>query len=389
MAHQRARNPSLRVKTGQFEFLISCQNRSLSTRFSTGGTDHPPRTPWHETVLYEVQVKGFTKTHPEVPPESRGTYTGLAHSVAIDYLKRLGVTAVELMPVHQFVHDHRLVAMGLRNYWGYNSIGFFAPHNGYVASRSVEQAVAEFKAMVRRLHEAGIEVILDVVYNHTAEGNHLGPMLSFKGLDNAAYYRLADNHRYYWDTTGSGNTLNVRHPHVLQLIMDSLRYWAVEMHVDGFRFDLAAALARQFYEVDRLSAFFDVIQKDPVISRLKLIAEPWDLGWGGYQVGNFPPLWSEWNGRYRDTVRDLWRGTDGVLADFGWRFTGSSDLYASTGRHPTPASTSSPPMMASPCATSFRTTPSTTRPTGKATLMGRTTTVPGTAASRARPTTRV
>ena len=302
--------------------------------FFDWGTDHPPRTPWHETVLYEVQVKGFTKTHPEVPPELRGTYSGLAHPVAIDYLKRLGVTAVELMPVHQFVHDHRLVAMGLRNYWGYNSIGFFAPHNGYVASRSVEQAVAEFKAMVRRLHEAGIEVILDVVYNHTAEGNHLGPMLSFKGLDNAAYYRLADDHRYYWDTTGTGNTLNVRHPHVLQLIMDSLRYWAVEMHVDGFRFDLAAALARQFYEVDRLSAFFDVIQQDPVISRLKLIAEPWDLGWGGYQVGNFPPLWSEWNGRYRDTVRDLWRGTDGVLADFGWRFTGSSDLYASTGRAP-------------------------------------------------------
>jgi isoamylase len=302
--------------------------------FFDWGRDRPPRTPWHETVLYEVHVKGFTATHPDIPPEMRGTYAGLAHPVAVDYLNRLGVTAVELMPVHQFVHDHRLVAMGLRNYWGYNSVGFFAPHTGYAASRSVEQAVAEFKVMVRSLHEAGIEVILDVVYNHTAEGNHLGPVLSFKGLDNTAYYRLAEDRRYYWDTTGTGNTLNVRHPRVLQLIMDSLRYWAVDMHVDGFRFDLAAALARQFYEVDCLSAFFDVIQQDPVVSRLKLIAEPWDLGSGGYQVGNFPSLWSEWNGRYRDTVRDLWRGADGTLADFGWRFTGSSDLYASTGRAP-------------------------------------------------------
>ena len=298
------------------------------------GHDRPPRTPWHETVLYELHVRGFTATHPHIPPGLRGTYAGLAHPAAIDHLQRLGVTAVELMPVHHFVHDHRLVEQGLRNYWGYNSIAFFAPHSGYGAWQPAEQVVSEFKTMVRRLHEAGIEVILDVVYNHTAEGNHLGPMLGFKGIDNAAYYRLGEDRRYYWDTTGTGNTLNVRHPHVLQLIMDSLRYWAIDMHVDGFRFDLAAALARQFHEVDRLAAFFDLVQQDPVISQLKLIAEPWDLGAGGYQVGNFPPLWSEWNGRYRDTVRDLWRGIDGSLAEFGWRFTGSSDLYASTGRAP-------------------------------------------------------
>ncbi|HET9732243.1 MAG TPA: glycogen debranching protein GlgX [Acidimicrobiales bacterium] len=298
------------------------------------GHDRPPRIPWHETVLYEAHVKGFTATHPDIPPELRGTYAGLAHPAAIDYLASLGVTAVELMPVHHFVHDARLVERGLRNYWGYNSIAFLAPHSGYGAWRPVETVVGEFKTMVRRLHEAGIEVILDVVYNHTAEGNHLGPTLSLRGIDNPSYYRLGDDCRYYWDTTGTGNTLNVRHPHVLQLIMDSLRYWAIDMHVDGFRFDLAASLARQFHEVDRLAAFFDVIQQDPVISQLKLIAEPWDLGAGGYQVGNFPPLWSEWNGRYRDTVRDLWRGADRTLADFGWRFTGSSDLYASTGRAP-------------------------------------------------------
>ncbi len=298
------------------------------------GRDRSPRTPWNDTVVYETHVKGFTKTNPAIPSELRGTYLGLAHPASIEYLTKLGVTAVELMPVHQFVHDEYLVRRGLRNYWGYNSIGFFAPHEEYGASSSPEQVVAEFKAMVLLLHEAGIEVILDVVYNHTAEGNHLGPMLSFKGIDNAAYYRLAEDRRYYWDTTGTGNTLNVRQPYVLQLIMDSLRYWAVETHVDGFRFDLAATLARQFYEVDRLSAFFDLVQQDPVVSRLKLIAEPWDLGSGGYQVGNFPPLWSEWNGRYRDTVRDLWRGADRTLADFGWRFTGSSDLYGSTGRAP-------------------------------------------------------
>jgi glycogen operon protein len=297
------------------------------------GDDHLLRTPWHETVLYELHVKGFTMRHPEIPPELRGTYAGLAHPAAVDHLRRLGVTAVELMPVHQFVHEHALVERGLRNYWGYNSIGFFAPHNEYSAW-GVGQVAAEFRYLVKTLHEAGIEVILDVVYNHTAEGNHLGPMLSLKGIDNRSYYRLADGGRFYFDTTGTGNTLNMRHPHVLQLIMDSLRYWVTEMHVDGFRFDLAAALARQFHEVDRLSAFFDLIQVDPIISQVKLIAEPWDLGEGGYQVGNFPTLWSEWNGRYRDTVRDYWRGADCTLGDFAYRLTGSSDLYGCTGRRP-------------------------------------------------------
>jgi isoamylase len=296
------------------------------------GDDHQLRRPWHETVVYELHVKGFTARHPDVPEELRGTYAGLAHPAAVAHLRDLGVTAVELMPVHQFVHDHVLVDRGLRNYWGYNSIGFFAPHSGYSAW-GVEQVVNEFRYLVKTLHTAGIEVILDVVYNHTAEGNHLGPTLAFKGIDNAAYYRLADG-RHYFDTTGTGNTLNMRHPHVLQLIVDSLRYWVSEMHVDGFRFDLAASLARQFHEVDRLSAFFDLIQIDPVISQVKLIAEPWDLGEGGYQVGNFPTLWSEWNGRYRDTVRDYWRGADRVLADFAYRFTGSSDLYGRTGRRP-------------------------------------------------------
>jgi glycogen operon protein len=257
----------------------------------------------------------------------------MAHSAVIEHLTRLGVTAVELMPVHHFIHDHYLADKGLRNYWGYNSIGFFAPHSAY-SSWGVEQVVSEFKYLVKTMHEAGIEVILDVVYNHTAEGNQLGPMLSFKGIDNPAYYRLADGGRYYFDTTGTGNTLNMRHPHVLQLIIDSLRYWVSEMHVDGFRFDLAASLARQFHEVDRLSAFFDLIHVDPVVSQVKLIAEPWDLGEGGYQVGNFPTLWSEWNGRYRDTVRDYWRGADRTLADFAYRLTGSSDLYGRTGRRP-------------------------------------------------------
>jgi isoamylase len=290
---------------------------------------------WNETVLYEVHVKGFTARHPDVPEELRGTYAGLAHPAAIEHLTSLGVTAVELMPVHQFVHDHHLAERGLRNYWGYNSICFLAPHNGYSAWGTEGEVVQEFKAMVMALHEAGIEVILDVVYNHTAEGSHLGPMLSMKGIDNQAYYRLVDDEpQFYFDTTGTGNSLNMRHPHVLQLIMDSLRYWATEMHVDGFRFDLAASLARQFHEVDRLSAFFDLIQCDPVVSQLKLIAEPWDLGDGGYQVGNFPPLWSEWNGRYRDTGRDYWRGADRTLGEFAYRFTGSSDLYAATGRRP-------------------------------------------------------
>ena len=282
-----------------------------------------------------MHVKGFTARHPDIPETQRGTYAGLAHPAVIEHLTDLGVTAVELLPVHQFIHDAHLVERGLRNYWGYNSIGFLAPHNEYAAAGQRGEQVAEFKAMVRALHEAGIEVILDVVYNHTAEGNHLGPMLSMKGIDNAAYYRLvADDPRFYYDTTGTGNSLNMRHPHTLQLIMDSLRYWVTEMHVDGFRFDLASTLARQFHEVDRLSAFFDLIQQDPVVCQVKLIAEPWDVGEGGYQVGNFPALWSEWNGRYRDTVRDFWRGEPAALGEFASRLTGSSDLYQADGRHP-------------------------------------------------------
>jgi glycogen operon protein len=298
------------------------------------GNDRTPATPLHETVIYEAHVKGLTQLHPAVPRNLRGTYAGLATPDVIEYLLGLGVTAIELLPVHQFVHDHRLVRHGLRNYWGYNSICYLAPHNEYSASGDRGQQVQEFKQMVKTLHEAGIEVILDVVYNHTAEGSHVGPMLSFKGIDNEAYYRLAEDRRYYVDYTGTGNTLNMRHPHVLQLMMDSLRYWVLEMHVDGFRFDLAATLARTLHDVDRLSAFFDVIQQDPVISQVKLIAEPWDVGDGGYQVGNFPPLWSEWNGKYRDTVRDYWRGRDQTLGELAQRLTGSSDLYEATGRRP-------------------------------------------------------
>jgi len=299
------------------------------------GSDRQPHIPWHETVVYEVHVKGFTVRHRGIPEDLRGTYAGMAHPVAIEHLQRLGVTAVELMPVHKFVQDDALVDMGLTNYWGYNSIGFFAPHDEYASTGELGHQVQEFKQMVKTLHEAGIEVILDVVYNHTAEGNHLGPVLSFKGIDNAAYYRLApDNLRHYTDYTGTGNSMNMRHPHVLQLIMDSLRYWVSEMHVDGFRFDLAATLARELHDVDRLSAFFDLIQQDPIVSQVKLIAEPWDVGEGGYQVGNFPPLWSEWNGKFRDCVRDFWRGADATLAEFGYRFTGSSDLYESNGRRP-------------------------------------------------------
>ncbi len=289
---------------------------------------------WHETVIYETHVKGFSMRNPAVPEDLRGTYAGLAHPASIEHLTDLGVTAVELMPVHQFIHDKHLVDRGLRNYWGYNSIGFFAPHNEYAADKRPGGAVAEFKEMTRSLHQAGIEVILDVVYNHTAEGNHLGPMLCFKGLDNAYYYRLTEDQRYYMDYTGTGNTLNMRHPHALQLLMDSLRYWILEMHVDGFRFDLASALARELHDVDRLSAFFDIIQQDPVISQVKLIAEPWDVGEGGYQVGNFPPGWSEWNGKYRDLMRDFWRGENKTLGEFGYRFTGSSDLYQDTTRLP-------------------------------------------------------
>jgi glycogen operon protein len=303
--------------------------------FFDWGNDRRPLTPWHRTVVYEAHIKGFTRTHPDIPEELRGTYAGMAHPVAVKYLHQLGVTAVELMPVQQFVQDSTLEQKGLRNYWGYNSIGYLAPHNEYSARGQDGQQVQEFKQLVKTLHEAGIEVILDVVYNHTAEGNHLGPMLSFKGIDNAAYYRLVgDNRRYYMDYTGTGNTLNMRHPHVLQLLMDSLRYWVNDMHVDGFRFDLAATLARELHDVDRLSAFFDLIQQDPVVSQVKLIAEPWDVGEGGYQVGNFPPLWSEWNGKYRDSVRDFWRGTDQALAEFAYRFTGSSDLYQGSARRP-------------------------------------------------------
>ncbi|MCD2195516.1 glycogen debranching protein GlgX [Actinomycetospora endophytica] len=302
--------------------------------------DRPPRTPYHETVIYEAHVKGLTYLHPDIPEEMRGTYSAVAHPATVSHLQRLGVTAIELMPVHQFVHDDALIERGLRNYWGYNTIAFFAPHFGYASpgptgAPAPGAQVQEFKAMVRDLHAAGIEVILDVVYNHTAEGNHQGPTLSMRGIDNQAYYRLVDDDpQYYMDYTGTGNSLNVRQPHTLQLIMDSLRYWVTEMHVDGFRFDLASTLAREFYDVDRLSTFFDLVQQDPVISQVKLIAEPWDVGPGGYQVGNFPPGWTEWNGKYRDTVRDFWRGTPGTLGEFGSRLTGSSDLYQDDGRRP-------------------------------------------------------
>ncbi|MGW2705829.1 glycogen debranching protein GlgX [Streptomyces sp. NPDC001340] len=299
------------------------------------GDDRPPRYAYADSVIYEAHVRGLTRTHPDVPERLRGTYAGLAHPAVLEHLTSLGVTAVELMPVHQFVQDGVLQDRGLANYWGYNTIGFFAPHNSYAAFGSLGQQVNEFKAMVKALHAAGLEVILDVVYNHTAEGNEMGPTLSLRGIDNASYYRLVDGDwGHYYDTTGTGNSLLMRHPYVLQLIMDSLRYWVTEMHVDGFRFDLAATLARQFHEVDRLSAFFDLIQQDPVISRVKLIAEPWDVGEGGYQVGNFPPLWSEWNGRYRDAVRDFWRAEPGSLGEFASRLTGSSDLYQHSRRRP-------------------------------------------------------
>ncbi|HSR84417.1 MAG TPA: glycogen debranching protein GlgX [Streptosporangiaceae bacterium] len=300
------------------------------------GNDRQPRTPYHQSVIYETHVRGLTRLHPAVPPEQRGTYAGLANPAIIEHLLNLGVTAVELMPVHQFVGDGFLVERGLSNYWGYNTIGFFAPHNSYSSAGQLGEQVPEFKSMVRALHAAGLEVILDVVYNHTAEGNHLGPTLSFRGIDNANYYRLTEgpDRSHYFDTTGTGNSLLMSSPHVLQLIMDSLRYWVLEMHVDGFRFDLASALARQFHEVDRLSAFFDLVQQDPVVSQAKLIAEPWDVGAGGYQVGNFPPLWTEWNGKYRDAVRDFWRGEPASLPEFASRLTGSADLYASDNRHP-------------------------------------------------------
>jgi isoamylase len=299
------------------------------------GDDRPPKTPWSETVIYEAHTKGFTELNTELPRSVRGTYRGMAYPTTISYLKDLGITAVELMPVHHFVNDRHLVEQGLSNYWGYNSIGFLAPDPKYSTSNNPGEVVNEFKSMVKALHGAGIEVLLDVVYNHTAEGNRYGPTLSFRGIDNAAYYRLvADDRRNYMDYTGTGNTLNMLHPRTIQLLMDSLRYWTLEMHVDGFRFDLAAALARGLHEVDRLSAFFEIIHQDPVLSQVKLIAEPWDIGEGGYQVGNFPILWAEWNGKYRDCVRRFWRGDDGQLAELAYRLTGSSDLYASNGRQP-------------------------------------------------------
>jgi len=299
------------------------------------GVDRPPGHEYADTVIYEAHVKGLTQTHQEIPEQIRGTYAAVAHPVIIEHMKSLGVNAIELMPVHHFVNDSTLVDKGLTNYWGYNTIGFFAPEPKYGSSATPGGQVQEFKAMVRALHEADIEVILDVVYNHTAEGNHLGPTLSMRGIDNAAYYRLVDNDkRYYLDYTGTGNSLNVGHPHTLQLIMDSLRYWVTEMHIDGFRFDLAATLAREFYDVDRLSSFFELVQQDPTVSQVKLIAEPWDVGPGGYQVGNFPPQWTEWNGKYRDTARDYWRGEPATLDEFASRLTGSADLYEHTGRRP-------------------------------------------------------
>ncbi len=323
--------PEVRSDNDSAPFMPKCVVHQ--PHFDWSG-DRRLQLPWHETIIYETHVKGLTARHPDVPEELRGTYAGLAQPPVIEYLKELGVTAVELMPIHFFIHDKHLVDQGLRNYWGYNSIGYLAPQNEYAADKRPEGAVAEFKQMIKTLHQAGIEVILDVVYNHTAEGNHLGPMLSFKGIDNAYYYRLTDDRRYYMDYTGTGNSLNMRNPHVLQLVMDSLRYWVLEMHVDGFRFDLASTLARELHDVDRLSAFFDLIQQDPVISQVKLIAEPWDVGEGGYQVGNFPPVWTEWNGKYRDCVRDFWRGEDQTMGEFAARFTGSSDLYENTSRLP-------------------------------------------------------
>jgi isoamylase len=300
----------------------------------TWGDDRPPRTPWHDTVIYEMHVRGFSIRHPDIPEHLRGTYEALTTEPALEHLKKLGITAVEVMPVHHHARDRYLEEKKLTNYWGYNSYGYFAPERRFAASKTPAGAVREFKRMVRALHNAGLEVILDVVYNHTAEGNQMGPTLSLKGIDNASYYRLAENPRYYMDFTGCGNTLNMQSPQVLQLIMDSLRYWVLEMHVDGFRFDLASALARELFEVDRLGAFFDIIHQDPVLSQVKLIAEPWDLGAGGYQVGNFPVLWTEWNGKYRDTVRRFWRGDGGTVSELATRLSGSNDLYARSGRQP-------------------------------------------------------
>jgi len=331
-AHQRRHADRMSTKDSAGEAARSVVTGELFD----WGDDRHLRTPWERTIVYELHVKGFTARHPGIPSELRGTYRGLAHPASIDHLKSLGVTAIELMPVHQFAQDEMVLKRGLTNYWGYNSIGYFAPHNAYGSDPAhPESVVPEFKQMVKRMHSAGIEVFVDVVYNHTGEGDAAGPSLCFRGLDNEAYYRLdAGDRRRYVDYTGCGNSLNMRHPRVLQLIMDSLRYWITEMHVDGFRFDLASTLARELHDVDRLSAFFDIIQQDPVISQTKLIAEPWDVGEGGYQVGNFPPLWSEWNGKYRDCVRDFWRGQPSTLGELASRFTGSADLYSRTGRRP-------------------------------------------------------
>jgi isoamylase len=324
-----------RYRPSPEDSAISAMKSVVVDPFFNWDADRAPRVPYHETVIYEAHVRGLTLRHPDIPSTQRGTYTGLAHPAIVDHLYRIGVTAVELMPVHQFVPEHASVGLGLTDYWGYNTIGFFAPHNRYSSSGQRGEQVSEFKTMVKALHEAGIEVILDVVYSHTAEGGHLGPTLSFRGIDNAAYYRLRDQDpRFYLDYTGTGNSLNVRHPHALQLIMDSLRYWVLEMHVDGFRFNLAAALARELSDVDRLSTFFDLVHQDPVVSQVKLIAEPLDVGEGGYQIGNFPPLWTEWNGKYRDTVRDFWRGYPRTTWEFASRLAGSSDLYATSGRRP-------------------------------------------------------
>ncbi|WP_154794303.1 glycogen debranching protein GlgX [Occultella kanbiaonis] len=328
-------DPDFQTVVNDDDSLPHTMTSVVTNPFFDWGHDRPPDREYHDSVIYEAHVKGMTMLHPDVPDEIRGTYAALAHPSVVSHLVDLGVTAIELMPVHQFVQDPPLTEKGLSNYWGYNTIGYFAPHNGYSAFGTRGEQVLEFKSLVKAMHAAGIEVILDVVYNHTAEGNHLGPTLSFRGIDNASYYRLVDDDkRHYFDTTGTGNSLLMRSPHVLQMIMDSLRYWITDMHVDGFRFDLAATLARQFHEVDRLSSFFDIIQQDPVISQVKLIAEPWDLGSGGYQVGGFPPLWTEWNGKYRDTVRDFWRGEPATLGEFASRITGSSDLYEQTGRTP-------------------------------------------------------
>jgi len=302
--------------------------------FDWGGVQKPAIA-LHETVIYELHVKGFTASHPDIPPEIRGTYAALAHPASTKYFKDLGITAIELMPIHQFIHNHYLIERGLRNYWGYDSIGYFAPHNEYSSAGQSGQQVQEFKQMIKTLHEAGLEVILDVVYNHTAEGNHLGPMLCFKGIDNGAYYRLKDEQlQYYMDYTGTGNSLNMRHPNTLQLVMDSLRYWATQMQVDGFRFDMAPVLARELHDVDRLSSFFDIIHQDPVLNQVKIIAEPWDIGEGGYQIGKFPTKWCEWNGRYRDCIRDYWRSQPNMLGEFAKNLLGSSDLYENTGRKP-------------------------------------------------------